>query len=200
MPACTSPRRSTGEEVEAARQGVTTDRNHEARRTEEKMRRYIVGTVAALAIVGTLIAPIVAGDSPTRFRGALNGFLETPSVSTAGSGSITLRIDGDTIHYRLSYRNLTGGPLFAHIHVARPDVAGGVGAFLCGGGGKAACPASGVVSGTIVAADVVGPADQGIAPGEFSEFVRAVRAGATYANVHTEMFPDGEVRGNLRRA
>jgi hypothetical protein len=163
------------------------------------MRRFIVGTVAALAIVGTLLAPIVAGDSPNRFRASLNGFLETPSVSTAGSGSAALRIDGDTIHYRLSYQNLTGAPLFAHIHFARPDVAGGVAAFLCGGGGKPACPESGTVSGTIAAADVVGPADQGIAAGEFEEFVRAIRAGATYVNVHTEMFPDGELRGNLRR-
>jgi hypothetical protein len=163
------------------------------------MRRYIIGTLATLAIVGTVLAPVVAGDSPNRFRASLNGFLETPSVSTAGSGSISVRIDGDTIHYRLTYRNLTAAPLFAHIHFARPDVAGGVAAFLCGGGGKPACPESGSVSGTIVAADVVGPVDQGIAAGEFGELVRAIRAGATYANVHTPLFGSGEIRGNLRR-
>lgn len=163
------------------------------------MRRYFIGILATLAIVGTVLAPMVAGDSPNRFRASLNGFLETPSVSTVGSGSITVRIDGDTVHYRLTYRNLTGAPLFAHIHFARPDVAGGVAAFLCGGGGKPACPASGSVSGTIVATDVVGPADQGIAPGQYGEFVRAIRAGAAYANVHTPMFQPGEIRGNLRR-
>lgn len=163
------------------------------------MRRFIIGAVAALAIVGTLLAPIVAGDSPNRFEASLNGLRETPSVSTAGRGSITLRIDGDTIHYELSYRDLTGPPGAAHIHFGRPDVAGGVAAFLCGGT-KPACPESGTVAGTIVAADVVGPTDQGIAPGEFTELVRAIRAGATYANVHTEMFQNGEIRGNLRRS
>ena len=39
---------------------------------------------------------------------------------------------------------------------------GGVSAFLCGGGGKPAC-AGGVATGEIVAANVLGPAAQGIA-------------------------------------
>ena len=72
--------------------------------------------------------------------------------------------------------------------------------FLCGGGGKPACPAapSGSVTGTIVAADVVGPAGQGIAATEFAEVVRAIRHGATYANVHTPTFGNGEIRGNIK--
>jgi hypothetical protein len=163
------------------------------------MRRLVLGIVAALAIAGVLLAPVVAGDGPTRFRASLNGYLETPSVSTAGRGSIVLRIDGDAIDYRLAYRDLTSAPVFAHIHFARPDVAGNVAAFLCGGGSKPACPASGEISGTIVAADVVGPAGQGIEPGEFDELVRAIRANATYANVHTPAFMNGEIRGNIRR-
>jgi hypothetical protein len=162
------------------------------------MRRYLVGTIAMLAVIGTLLAPMVASDSPNRFSATLNGFLETPSISTAGSGSIALRIDGGTVHYRLSYRNLTGSPLFAHIHFGRPDVAGGVAAFLCGGGGKPACPATGSISGTIRAADVVGPMGQGINSGEYAEFVRSIRAGAAYANVHTPTYMSGEIRGNLR--
>jgi hypothetical protein len=53
------------------------------------------------------------------------------------------------------------------------------------------------VTGVIVASDVVGPADQGIEPGEFDELKRAIRAKSTYVNVHTEAFPNGEIRGNL---
>ncbi|MDQ4029624.1 MAG: CHRD domain-containing protein, partial [Actinomycetota bacterium] len=78
-------------------------------------------------------------------------------------------------------------------------VAGGVIAFLCGGGGKPACPAThGTVEGTIRPADVIGPAAQGIAAGEFDELVRAIRAGATYANVHSGTYPAGEIRGQIR--
>jgi hypothetical protein len=51
------------------------------------------------------------------------------------------------------------------------------------------------VTGTIVAADVVGPTAQGIDPGDFDSLVRAIRQGATYSNVHTAKFPSGEIRG-----
>jgi hypothetical protein len=44
---------------------------------------------------------------------------------------------------------------------------------------------------------VVGPAGHGIAAGEFAELVRALRAGAAYANVHTTTFPAGEIRGQI---
>jgi len=54
------------------------------------------------------------------------------------------------------------------------------------------------VTGVIDAADVIGPAGQGIAPGEFNELVRAIRSGNTYANVHTNMYPGGEIRGQIR--
>jgi hypothetical protein len=48
-------------------------------------------------------------------------------------------------------------------------------------------------------ADIIGPASQGIEAGSFAEAVRAMRAGATYANVHSTRWPAGEIRGQLRR-
>jgi hypothetical protein len=162
------------------------------------MRRLLF-LFAGAGLTLAVLAPVVAGDGGHKFEASLNGYLETPSISTAGSGSFKARIGDDKIEFSLSYKNLTGTPLFAHIHFGRPDVAGGVAVFLCGGGGRPACPASGTVTGTIVAADVVGPAGQGIAANEFAEVVRAIRHGATYVNVHTPTFGTGEIRGNIRR-
>jgi hypothetical protein len=105
--------------------------------------------------------------------------------------------DETMIDYELSYSDIQfGTATVAHIHLGRPGITGGVSAFLCGGGGKPACPAtSGTVTGTITAADVIGPAGQGIAAGELAELLRALREGATYANVHSTGFPGGEIRG-----
>jgi CHRD domain-containing protein len=160
------------------------------------MRRLLflfAGAGLALAV----IAPAVANDGGRKFEASLSGYLETPSVSTAGSGSFRLRIHDESIDFSLSFRNLTDPAAVAHIHFGRPDVAGGVSVFLCGGGGRPACPASGTVTGTIVPANVVGPTAQGITANEFAELVRAIRHGATYVNIHTPTFPNGEIRGNI---
>ena len=55
------------------------------------------------------------------------------------------------------------------------------------------------MSGTIEPTDVIGPAAQGIDPGEYAELLRAIRAGATYANVHSTKYPGGEIRAQLER-
>lgn len=62
-----------------------------------------------------------------------------------------------------------------------------------------ACPPPpATIKGTITAADVIGPAAQGIAPGELGELMQAIRAGVTCANVHSTKFPNGEIRSQLR--
>lgn len=70
--------------------------------------------------------------------------------------------------------------------------------YHCGGGDKPPCPpTAGMVTGVIDPADVIGPTAQGIAPGEFDELVRAIRAGTAYVNVHTNKHPGGEIRGQI---
>jgi hypothetical protein len=150
------------------------------------------------------------GDRARRAKASLEGFQEVPAISTTGSGRLDLRIDDDaqTIEFELSYGDLEGIAPFvpggvvtaAHIHLGATGTNGGVSAFFCGGGGKPACPPSGTVTGTVTAADIVGPAAQGIDPGEataFAELVRAIRAGYTYVNVHTTRWPTGEIRGRI---
>jgi hypothetical protein len=44
---------------------------------------------------------------------------------------------------------LEGSVTAAHIHLGQEDGVGGVIAFLCGGGGKPACPQSGEIRGQI---------------------------------------------------
>ena len=159
-------------------------------------------TMLVAAVVGMLLAMLSAPALADTLKAMLDSFQEAPStLSTTGRGEFRADIDEDdeTIDFELSYEDLEGGnPTAAHIHLGRPGIAGGIIAFLCGGGGKPTCPSSGgTVSGTIVPADVIGPAGQGIAGGEFEEVVRAIRAGATYVNVHNETYPSGEIRGQL---
>jgi len=162
--------------------------------------KILVLSVLALAVLSVAIAGIVAANDKSRFKTALSGYEETPSVSSAGSGEFTATVDdaNQTIHYTLRFDNLNSGVLFAHVHFGQRGVAGGVAAFLCGGGSKpAACVPGTTITGTITPADVIGPTGQGIAPGEWSELVAAIRAGVAYANVHSMTQPAGEIRGQI---
>ena len=169
--------------------------------------------LAAGGLVVLVASTALAGGNGGggHFRAQLNGYNEvvgsnaagdSGSVSTTGRGRFEaqLRQNPLRIHYRLRYQNMEDTVTQAHIHFAQRHVGGGVIAFLCGGGGKPACTSpNGDIQGDILQSDIIGPAGQGIEPGAFAEAVAAMRAGATYANVHsTPRFPEGEIRGQIR--
>jgi len=160
----------------------------------------LVVSFLALSMVGA--APALAAEG---ISAQLNSYEETPStLNSPGTGVFVGVIDSDetVINYQLFYTDLQGATvLFAHIHFGKPGESGGVVAFLCGGGGKPACPAAGTpITGTIVAANVQALAGQNLAAGDMAAFVRAIRSGFTYANVHTNIFPGGELRGQIKSA
>ena len=159
--------------------------------------------VVVVGVAGLLVV-LAAGASYAGERNALaatfplSGYQEVPPISTGGSGTFTgSLVGGTTIEYDLTYSGTEATVTAAHIHFGTPGVNGGIVAFLCGGGGKPACPLSGTVSGTIVAADVLAVPSQGIVAGDFAALLDAIVAKATYANVHSTAFPNGEIRGKL---
>lgn len=167
-----------------------------------------VHATIALGIFSLAGTHLAFADGRHRIGTSMNGYEEVAApgtMSTVATGEFHATISNDEkqIDYVLSYEDLEGAVTQAHIHFGRRSTTGGISVFLCsnlgnGPAGTQACPPSpATVTGTIVAADVIGPAAQGIAPGEFSELIRAIRDGSTYANVHSAKFPAGEVRGQL---
>ncbi|HKE73102.1 MAG TPA: CHRD domain-containing protein [Acidimicrobiales bacterium] len=137
-------------------------------------------------------------------REHLTGYEETPALSTPGAGDFRIDIHRDSIDYKLSFSGLESDVTQAHIHFENRTNAGPIVVFLCsnlgnGPAGTQACPAAGgTITGTITAADVGnGAVAQGLAAGEFQEFVQALRSGATYVNVHSTTRPAGEIRAQI---
>ena len=158
---------------------------------------------ALLALGGTSIALAQAVHAD------LHGFQEVPAVTTFATGTFRAKLDsaGRSIFYELDFGNLQGTVTQAHIHIGQLSVNGGIAVWLCGTGtanlagppGTPVCPAGGgLVNGVITPANVVGTPAQLLGAQEFDKLVEAIRAGVTYANVHSSLVPGGEIRGQIR--
>lgn len=177
-------------------------------------RRRLLAVALAVGAAVAYTATSSAADEVDSFGGnvqfvQLSGFNETPlAVSSPSSATFRIAINerAQEITYRLSYSEFGTPVTQAHVHFGSPSQTGGISFFLCTNAGNAppgvvvqACPAAGpaTITGTIKPADVIGPAGQGIAAGEFAEIVKAIKAGFAYVNVHTTQFGLGEVRAQL---
>jgi len=160
-----------------------------------------------LAAIVLLTIPVFAkgdGRAPAReFRADLRGRNEVPLTLSGGRGSLELTVDesDSSVHFVLRYEGLTTPVGAAHIHVGQPNVNGNVTVFFCGGTTRPACPPSpATVEGDFVATDVMGITTQQLEANNLAKLLRAIRAGQTYANVHTMTSTGGEIRGQIGAA
>jgi hypothetical protein len=168
--------------------------------------RVAFTAVSIASLVGLGLAGNAVADDDHSTK--LKGYEEVPAVSSTGKGRFKAKIDkaSNSLHYEISYSGLEGEVRQAHIHFGQRGVNGGITLWLCQTPQNPsptptttpACPQAGTVTGVLTSADVIGPAGQGIAAGEFAEVLAAIRAGAAYVNVHTSKHGGGEIRGQLR--
>jgi CHRD domain len=170
-----------------------------------KARVKIIAAVAGVAVLGMGTAAL-ANNNNLKDAETLTGYEEVPALSTPGAGEFTIELahSGDSLSYELSFSGLESDATQAHIHFENRTNNGPIVVFLCsnlgnGPAGTQACPAAGgTITGTIDAADIGGgAAAQGLAAGEFTEFVNALRSGATYVNVHSAVRTGGEIRAQI---
>jgi hypothetical protein len=193
----------------------------------QRPARRVLATAVTATLLGWAFAPQLAhadkdpGKKDNMVFATLSGFNEVhfsggppatlrSAISTPATGSFQAKIDDlhQTIDYRLTYNGLTGAVTQSHIHLGLRHSAGGITVWLCQTAGTPApasvaaatpmCPADGSVTGTITPAQVLPITAQGLDAGQFEELVQAIRAGATYANVHSSAFPPGEIRGQIQ--
>jgi len=154
----------------------------------------------ALSIVAL---PAFAGGGNNHLSADLQSYQEVPALQSNAAGHIELDIDGNTVHYTLTFSNLRADATQSHIHIGQAGVNGGVTVFFCsnlgnGPAGTPACPLrGGTLTGTFGSSNVLPITAQGIGAGEISAVLKALRNGVAYANVHSTQFPGGEIRGQI---
>ena len=181
------------------------------------MKTFRIMTAGLIAVTLSMVALVASPqkgkdndrDRDNRLSARLLGINEVPSVSTGATGRLTATISRDeqSIEYELTFSGLQGVVAQSHIHIARPNVNGGIVLWLCQGTSRAPaavaaatpeCPQEGTVTGTLTNASITPVATQQIGLNELDEIIALIRAGAAYANVHTAPSPGGEIRGQVR--
>jgi CHRD domain len=155
------------------------------------------------------------------FNEVLGPDLGIGALFSTGNGRLTLKIDRKSrqIAYELTYEfpDAVATPIVgtqfvnqAHLHLGQKHTTGGINVWLCQSADNPApaavaastpaCPSpSGTVAGSITPAMVLALVPQGFPGGEagFDALLAALRSDAIYANVHTDRFPPGEIRGQV---
>ena len=174
------------------------------------MKKFLL--VALLVPTISLALP-AQEDEAVVFTAKLSTFNEVPPKANGAHGTFRARLseDGTTLNWTFTWSGLTGPPLFAHIHFGLKGGNYPVMTFFCGGPKgvtgipqKPDCPqtTSGSITGTTTADDIIAlnmaPNDQALDQHDFAGFLNALRAGSAYANMHTDRFKGGEIRGQVR--
>jgi hypothetical protein len=143
-----------------------------------------VGPLAAAALAAAALA---AGAGPALAKPPgtpaipLNTEQETTGSNTGASGFFSYRVDGNQFCYVLDVNGLSGDAVAAHIHLAPRHVAGPIKIPLL------------VPS----APDFTTSACTTVADSALLADLQA-NPKAYYVNVHTALFPGGEIRGQLK--
>lgn len=121
----------------------------------------------------------------------LSGDQEVPPVNTSAAGiaDFSLSDDGDSVDYTIAADDIEAATA-GHIHFGIEGQNGPVVATLF----EFDSPQDEVSeSGTITSDDLSGPLE-GM---QISDLIDAFNDGNTYANIHTEQNPNGEIRGQI---
>ncbi|MCY7276050.1 MAG: CHRD domain-containing protein [Phormidesmis sp. CAN_BIN44] len=158
------------------------------------MRRSLTVTALSSALVAS--ASLAAQAASVNFSGPLSGAQEAPtSNASPATGSYVATLVGEpeqwTFNYKVSFQNLTGSLRDGHIHLGSRGAAGPVVHSL---DGIAAVVETNVTSGSLVGDWTSADLPATLAPATvFQRFLD----GQYYFNVHSTIFPGGEIRGQI---
>ena len=154
------------------------------------MKYILASAVSIVLVLGA--AGALAGDSWETHCQARH---EVHDVDSSGQcqALFKLKDDGNGLEYKLIAANLEYVTQ-AHIHMAPAGLNGPVVAFLFGFDPGGVSPNGILSQGILTDADLIGP----LSGKTIDDLLDAMDAGNTYVNVHTQAYPPGEVRGQIK--
>jgi hypothetical protein len=136
----------------------------------------------------------VFAQGPPKFTINLTGSEEVPPVQTNATGTAEISafdISSDSVSYGINATNISGVTT-AHTHLGKPGENGPIVVTFFNYSGPR--PINEVMEGGTITADKL----EGPLKGKpLSELAVAGANGSLYVNIHTEQYPNGEIRGQI---
>jgi hypothetical protein len=165
--------------------------------TPQKRRSAMKKTLLQLAVFSAtvLFAAFAIAAGKGGFQAKLSGSEETPAVKTKAEGEAVFHLlkDGKELSYRLTVANIENVTA-AHIHMGKKGVEGPPVAGLFAGPKKEGSFKGVLAEGTITEKSLMGS----LSGKSVHDLVKMIKSGDTYVNVHTDKYPNGEIRGQIR--
>lgn len=151
---------------------------------------------ASLVKTFLMIMPVVSFTNifadDNRFSTPLTGMEEVPPVNTNSTGIALFELINDNINFKVNVTNLDNIKT-AHIHSGEFGQNGDIIVTLF----NHTAPVD-VVNGTLVEGKVAAVDLQGPLKGKtITDLVQLINNTKTYVNIHTEQYPNGEIRGQI---
>ncbi|HEU5462188.1 MAG TPA: CHRD domain-containing protein [Nitrososphaeraceae archaeon] len=129
-----------------------------------------------------------------KFKAKLSGQEEVPPVQTTASGKAWFKPMQDNVWFKLNVTDIQGVTK-AHIHTGKQGENGPILVTLY----KSDTPQS--INGKLSYGNITANLLEGPMKGkQISDLATAMLNGTTYVNVHTEKYPNGEIRGQIMMA
>ena len=163
-----------------------------------------------IVVAAVLLLAQAASATPLTFTATLSGATESPPTGSPGTGHAIVVLDpvANTLHVDVTFSGLEAGTTASHIHCCLPSPeAPGVNVGVATTTPTFPGFPLGVTAGTYVHDfGLLDPgtynpafvtAEGGTILGARNALVAGIEAGETYLNIHTSLFPTGEIRGFL---
>jgi len=161
------------------------------------MKRVL--SVLALAGASALAAPAFAQS--TTFRAVASGPAESPPNASSGSSLVTIEVIGTQLTVDAPFQDLIGTTTMAHVHCCTADPFTGVASVAVPLTGFPTGVRSGNYTATVALDEASSydpaflEANGGTAQGAYSALVSGMNANEAYVNIHSSVYPNGEIRG-----
>lgn len=153
-----------------------------------------IQTIFLMVMFSMLSASLVFAAEGS-FKARLGGNESVPAVKTKAKGDAEFKLskDGKSLHYKLKVSNINNVNA-AHIHKGKKGQNGPVVAGLFAGPKKEGNFKGTLSEGTITEKELMGELEGKTV----DTLVQLIKSGDLFVNVHTDTYPDGEIRGQIK--